>query len=72
MSAQVNDRATLVSALRAWACPGCGGSKVYKHRGKDRAGEWIEGFEMRPCTKCQGSGLHPTAAEALRKVGETI
>lgn len=59
----------LVEALRQWLCPACGGKKIYIHRGW-RGGTFVN--EEVPCRKCNGTGLHPIAADALQAVGEKL
>lgn len=63
-------RDVLVEALEEWKCPSCGGSKEYLQRDA----ETPSGTKI-PCKVCEGSGLHPTARQALsstapRRTGE--
>lgn len=50
--------ARLQAALLEWKCPSCGGTKVYRS-GDPRT-------VPVPCKVCCGTGLHPTASEALK------
>jgi DnaJ-class molecular chaperone len=55
----------LVEALRQWLCPACGGKKTYTQRGWEK--HVFVNREV-PCTKCNGTGLHPIAQEAIDRV----
>lgn len=70
----------LLEALRQWKCPACGGKGTYLNRGFKKS-EMVDGTvligakfynEEVPCTKCNGNGLHPIAAEALLAAGEKL
>lgn len=56
----------LREALRQWKCDACGGSGKYLNRWMDDK-YWPPKprEELVECTRCKGSGLHPTAAAAL-------
>ncbi len=67
--------AELETALRQWKCPACGGRGEYEHHGQK--GEYERTGRVRlphpankttACKKCDGSGLHPIAAEMLERI----
>jgi hypothetical protein len=79
--------AILVAALHEWKCPACGGRGRYIQRWIEREPQTIiekaAGLPGKPvlnperhqeveCTKCKGTGLHPTAQTALKNAEEVI
>lgn len=66
----------MVEALQSFKCGGCGGSGKYKDKGfrppladerRQDPPEFRE--ELVTCKRCQGGGLEPAAATALRAAG---
>jgi hypothetical protein len=53
----------LLAVIREWKCPACGGKGSYLQRGF--AGEQFHSHHVQ-CKKCEGSGYHPIAREAIQ------
>jgi hypothetical protein len=67
--------AVLLAALKEWKCPGCGGRGEYEHHGQKQEFERTGRVRLphphnkvTDCKKCNGSGLHPTAAAAIKEI----
>lgn len=73
----VNTRDALITALRSWFCPGCGGKGTYQQDAKGRVRKAEQGKPHDPryqpdavtCRVCNGNRLHPTASAALAAAG---
>lgn len=50
----------LREALEQWKCDSCGGSGFYTQKWSKDRGSWTE-----QCKRCEGSGKHPIARQAL-------
>lgn len=67
----MNEVDRLRKALQQWKCPSCGGTGTYQQLGRHQKegkrkapeGKWPDRVI---CKKCNGTGLHPVADEALR------
>lgn len=64
IKALIAERRMLIMALRSWMCPSCGGTRTYLQRSKE------QGTVKVACKVCKGTGLHATAAAALRLLNE--
>lgn len=70
----------LLTALRQWKCPGCGGTGRYEQNIAGRRRAEAHGRAPDPafspgpviCKVCGGDGLHPIASEAITAAGGRI